>query len=132
MDIFQQWLLLRIQEQFGIGVNPMENGISFTSIVNLIKPIFEEENALLDEAELKRNLDVLVALNYLTMTNDMYFLTFRAIVYSQSATSLTQLAKEEFGQYVIKNWWKAVGVVFLLVILVSVIASILTVNIVLK
>lgn len=132
MDIFQQWLLLRIQEHFGIGVNPMENGISFTSIVNLIKPIFEEENALLDEAELKRNLDVLVALNYLTMTNDMYFLTFRAIVYSQSATSLTQLAKEEFGQYVIKNWWKAVGVVFLLVILVSVIASILTVNIVLK
>lgn len=132
MDIFQQWLLLRIQEQFGTGVSPMENGISFTSIVNLIKPIFEEENALLDEAELKRNLDVLVVLNYLTTTNDMYFLTFRAIVYSQSATSLTQLAKEEFGQYVSKNWWKAAGVVFLLVILVSVIASILTVNIVLK
>jgi hypothetical protein len=71
VDIFQQWLLLRIQERFGIGSTPIDNEISFDSIAALIKPIFEEENALLDESELRRNLDALVALGYLTAKGDM-------------------------------------------------------------
>jgi hypothetical protein len=132
VDIFQQWLLLRIQERFGIGKSPMDNEISFDSIAALIKPIFEEENALLDEAELKRNLDALVTLGYLTATDDAYFLTFRAMLYSQTAPSISQLAKEEFGQYVGRNWWKMAGIVFLLVTLASTLVSIIAINIILK
>ena len=132
MDIFQQWLLLRIQERFGIGSTPIDNEISFDSIAALIKPIFEEENALLDESELRRNLDALVALGYLTAKGDMYSLTFRAFIYSQAHPSLTQLVKEEFGLYVSKHWWKAAILVILLVALVSILASVITVNVVLK
>jgi hypothetical protein len=132
VDIFQQWLLLRIQERFGVGTAPMENGIPFDSIAALIKPIFEEENALLDESELKRNLDALVALGYLTISDEMYFLTFRAMVYSQTSPSISQLAKEEFAQYVSRNWWKAAVIVFLLVILISALASVITVSIIAK
>ena len=132
MDIFQQWLLLRIQERFGVGSTPMDNEISFDSIAALIKPIFEEENALLDEAELKRNLDALAVLGYLTTKSDMYSLTFRAMVFSQASPSISQLAKEEFGQYVSRNWWKAAIVVILLVALVSILVSVIVVNIILK
>lgn len=110
----------------------MENGIPFDSIVALIKPIFEEENALLDEAELKRNLDALVAFGFLATTDGMYFLTFRAMVYSQTSPSISQLAKEEFGQYVSRNWWKAAGVVFLLVTLISILVTVVTVSIIVK
>ena len=132
MDIFQQWLLLRIQERFGVGSTPMDIEIPFDSIAALIKPIFEEENALLDEEELKRNLDALVTLGYLSVTDDKYFLTFRAMVYSQSSPFISQLAKEEFAQYVSRNWWKAAGIVFLLVAVVSILASVVTVNILMK
>ncbi|MBK8428490.1 MAG: hypothetical protein IPL27_22185 [Lewinellaceae bacterium] len=132
MDIFQQWLLLRIQERFGVGSTPMENEIPFDSIAALIKPIFEEENALLDEAELKHNLDALVALGFLSATGDGYFLTFRAMVYSQISSSIQQLAKEEFVQYVSKNWWKMAGIVFLLMAVISTLISVIAVSIMLK
>ena len=132
MDIFQQWLLLRIQERFGIGTSPMDSEIPFDSIAALIKPIFEEENALLDEAELKRNLDALVALGYLSETGDVYFLTFRAMVYSQISSSIPQLAKEEFVQYVSKNWWKMAGIVFFLVAVISTLISVIAVSVMLK
>lgn len=132
MDIFQQWLLLRIQERFGVGKNPMDNEISFDSIVALVRPIFEEENALLDEADLKRNLDALVTLGFLTAADDKYLLTFRAMVYSQTSPSISQLTKEEFAQYINRNWWKIAGIVFLLVLLVSVLVSVLTVGVILK
>ena len=132
MDIFQQWLLLRIQERFGVGKNPMDNEISFDSIVALVKPIFEEENALLDEADLMRNLDALVTLGFLMAADDKYLLTFRAMVYSQTSPSISQLTKEEFAQYVSRNWWKIAGIVFLLVLLVSVLVSVVTVGIILK
>ncbi len=132
MNIFQQWLLLRIQERFGVGKNPMDNEISFDSIVALVKPIFEEENALLDEADLRRNLDVLVTLGFLMAADDKYLLTFRAMVYSQTSPSISQLTKEEFAQYISRNWWKIAGIVFLLVLLVSVLVSVVTVGIILK
>ncbi len=132
MDIFQQWLLLRIQERFGVGSTPMENEIPFSSIVSLIKPIFEEENALLDEAELQRNLDTLVALGFLTATGGVYFLTFRAMVYSQTSSTVSQLVKEEFMQYVSRNWWKLAGVVFLLVALTSTLISVVAVSVLSK
>ena len=132
MDIFQQWLLLRIQERFGVGSTPMDNEIPFSSIVSLIKPIFEEENALLDEIELKRNLDALVALGFLTVAGDMYFLTFRAMVYSQTSSTVSQLVKEEFMQYVSRNWWKLAGVVFLLVALTSTLISVVAVSVLSK
>jgi len=132
VDIFQQWLLLRIQERFGIGTSPMDSEIPFDSIAALIKPIFEEENALLDEAELKRNLDALVALGYLSETGDVYFLTFRAMVYSQISSSIPQLAKEEFVQYVSKNWWKMAGIVFFLVAVISTLISVIAVSVMLK
>ncbi len=128
MDIFQQWLLLRIQEQFGVGTSPMDNEIPFPLIVTLIKPIFEQENAPLDDAEIRRNLDALVALGYLATKDDTYFLTFRAILYSQASPSLTQVVKEEFEQYVRGHWGKAAGIVFLLVVLVSIAASMVTVS----
>lgn len=132
MDIFQQWLLLRIQERFGVGTSPMDNEIPFASIVSLIKPIFEEENALLDEVELKRNLDALVALGFLTVAGDMYFLTFRAMVYSQTSSSISQFAKEEFAQYVSRNWWKVAGILFLFVTLVSTLVSVIAINVISK
>jgi hypothetical protein len=132
MDIFQQWLLLRMQEQFGSGTNPMDNEITFESIVALIKPIFEQENAPIDEADIRRNLDVLVTLGYLKTERDMYFLTFRAIVYSQASASLSQLAKEEFEQYVNSHWLKVVGIAVLIITLAAVVASVVTVNVLLK
>ena len=133
MDIFQQWLLLRIQERFGTGTNPMDDEISFEAIVTLIKPIFEQEDAPLDESEIRRNLEVLVGLGYLaSTTDDIYSLTFRAVVYSQVSTSLTPLVKDEFGQYVSDNWWKFVSIAILLVVVVSAITSVITVNIILR
>lgn len=133
MDIFQQWLLLRIQERFGTGTNPMDHEISFEAIVTLIKPIFEQEDAPLDESEIRRNLEVLVGLGYLaSTTDDIYSLTFRAVVYSQVSTSLTPLVKDEFGQYVSDNWWKFMSIAILLVVMVSAITSVITVNIILR
>ena len=133
MDIFQQWLLLRIQERFGTGTNPMDHEISFETIVTLIKPIFEQEDAPLDESEIRRNLEVLVGLGYLaSTTDDIYSLTFRAVVYSQVSTSLTPLVKDEFGQYVSDNWWKFVSIAILLVVVVSAITSVITVNIIFR
>ena len=132
MDIFQQWLLLRIQERFGVGSTPMDNEIPFSSIVSLIKPVFEEENALLDEAELQRNLDTLVALGFLTAAGGVYFLTFRAMVYSQTSSTVSQLVKEEFMQYVSRNWWKLAGVVFFLVALISTLISVVAVSVLSK
>lgn len=110
----------------------MDNEISFDSIVALVKPIFEEENALLDEADLRRNLDALVTLGFLMAADDKYLLTFRAMVYSQTSPSISQLTKEEFAQYISRNWWKIAGIVFLLVLLVSVLVSVVTVGIILK
>lgn len=132
MDIFQQWLLLRIQESFGGGTSPMENEISFEAVVALIKPIFEQEGAPLDEAEVRRNLEALTSLGYLTVKNGIYYLTFRAIVYSQTSPSLTQAAKDEFEQYVRSHWWKALGVLILTVTVISVLASVVTINIMTK
>jgi hypothetical protein len=106
----------------------MDNEIHFPLIVTLIKPIFEQENAPLDDAEIRRNLDALVALGYLTTKDDTYFLTFRAILYSQMSPSLAQVVKEEFEQYVRGHWGKAAGIVFLLVVLVSIAASMITVS----
>ncbi len=132
MDIFQQWLLLRIQENFGVGTHPMEDEIPFDAIVSLIKPIFEQENAQLDESELQRNLDALVTHGYLSVKDGIYSLTFRAMIYSQTSPSLAQVVKDEFGQYVSRNWLKVTGIVFLLVLLISILASVVTVNILLK
>ena len=132
MDIFQQWLLLRIQERFGVGANPMDNEIPFDAIASLIKPIFEEEGALLDEDELRRNLDALVTLGYLTLKSEAYFLTFRAMVYSQASSTISQLVKEELGQYFSRNWWKMAGVAFLLVTLMSALMSIVAVSVMAK
>ncbi len=132
MDIFQQWLLLRIQEKFGVGTHPMEDEIPFDAIVSLIKPIFEQENAQLDESELQGNLDALVTHGYLSVKDGIYSLTFRAMIYSQTSPSLAQVVKDEFGQYVSRNWLKVTGIVFLLVLLISILASVVTVSILLK
>jgi len=128
VDIFQQWLILRIQEHFGAGRDPMQNAISFDSIAAMLEPLFEREDALFDEDEVKSHLDMLVELGYLLKTEDKYFLTFRAMVYSQAAPSLAQIAQDEFAQFVRAHWWKAVGVIILLVIVTTVV----TVNIIVQ
>jgi hypothetical protein len=128
VDIFQQWLLLRLQEQFGGGKSPMENAISFESILAMLKPIFEQEDAVVDDDEVRRHLDALVGLGYLMDMDGAYFLTFRAMVYSQAAPSLAQMARDEFAQFVRAHWWKAVGILILLAVVVTVV----TVNIVVR
>jgi hypothetical protein len=126
VDIFQQWLILRMEEHFGAGSNPLRNAISFDSIAAMLEPLFEQEDALFEEDEVKRHLDVLVELGYLLRTEDKYLLTLRAMVYSQAVPSLAQIARDEFAQFVRAHWWKAVGVILLLVVVVTAV----TVNIV--
>jgi hypothetical protein len=128
VDIFQQWLLLKIQEQFGGGKSPMEEAISFKSIAAMLKPIFEQEDAVVDDDELRRHLDALVGLGYLMEMDGAYYLTLRAMVYSQAAPSLAQMAQDEFRQFVRAHWWKAAVVLVLLVVVVTVV----TVNIVVR
>jgi hypothetical protein len=82
VDIFQQWLILRIHEQFGTGRNPLEDQISFESIMAMLKPLFEQEDAVLDEDEVRKQLSALAELGYLNETDGSYFLTLRGMVYS--------------------------------------------------
>jgi hypothetical protein len=123
VDIFQQWLLIKIEEEFGAGRNPLENAISFDSIMEMLKPLFEQEDAVLDEDEVRNQLGALAELGYLTETDGNYFLTLRAVVYAQAAPSMAQTAKDEFRQFIRAHWWKAVGILILLVIVVTVITA---------
>lgn len=127
MDIFQQWLLIKIQENFGAGEDPLKNEISFDAVTAMIKPIFEQEGALLEEDEVKRNLDVLTELGYLKIENGNYFLTLRALVYAQASTTVAQMVRDEITSLIKAHWWKVAGGLVLLIILISaVIAGILS------
>lgn len=119
MDIFQQWLLIKIQENFGMGEDPLKNEISFDAVTAMIKPIFEQEGALLEEDEVKRNLDALTELGYLKRENESYFLNLRALVYAQASTTVAQMVRDEIMSLVKAHWWKVLGAVILLVILIS-------------
>lgn len=123
MDIFQQWLLIKIEEEFGAGRNPLESAISFDSIMEMLKPLFEQEDAVLDEDEVRNQLGALAELGYLTETDGNYFLTLRAVVYAQAVQSMAQTAQDEFRQFIRAHWWKAVGILILLVIVVTVITA---------
>ena len=121
MDIFQQWLLGKIHDEFSFGESPTKNEISFEAITTLIKPLFEQEGALLEEDEIKRHLEELNTLGYLTTANGLYFLTFKALIYVQASTSITQAVQDELRQTIKRHWWKAAGILVLIVILVTVI-----------
>lgn len=119
MDIFQQWLLIKIQENFGTGEEPLKNEISFDAITQMIKPIFEQEGALLEEEEIRRNLDALTELGYLKSESGNYFLTLRALVYAQASTTVKQMVNDEITSLVKAHWWKVAGGLVLLIILIS-------------
>lgn len=119
MDIFQQWLLIKIQENFGTGDDPLKNEISFDAVTAMIKPIFEQEDAPLEEEEIKRNLDALTEAGYLQSADGTYFLTLRALVYAQASTTVAQMVRDEIASLVKAHWWKALGIVVLLIILIS-------------
>jgi hypothetical protein len=123
VDIFQQWLLLKIQEQFGSGEEPLRNEISFDAVTTLIKPIFEQEDAPLDEDEIRRHLETLTELGYLKQVDGTYFLTFRAIVYANASESVKQMVRDELLQMVRRYGWQALGALVLLIVLLSVIIS---------
>jgi hypothetical protein len=119
VDIFQQWLLIKIQENFGAGEDALRNEISFDAITAMIKPIFEQEGALLEEDEVKRNLDALTELGYLRTENGNYFLTLRALVYAQASTTVAQMVRDEINSLVKAHWWKVAGGLVLAMILIS-------------
>jgi hypothetical protein len=119
VEIFQQWLLIKIQENFGTGDDPLKNEISFDAVSALVKPIFEQEDAPLEEEELRRNLDALVELGYLKTAEESYFLTLRAIVYAQASTTVAQMVRDEIASLVQRHWWKALGIALLAIILIS-------------
>jgi hypothetical protein len=119
VDIFQQWLLIKIQENFGAGEDALRNEISFDAITAMIKPIFEQEGALLEEEEVKRNLDALTELGYLRTENENYFLTLRALVYAQASTTVAQMVRDEITSLVKAHWWKVAGGLVLAIILTS-------------
>ncbi len=121
VDIFQQWQLGKIYDEFSFGESPTKNEISFEAITTLIKPLFEQEGALLEEDEIKRHLEELITLGYLSTANGAYFLTFKALVYVQASTSITQAVQDELRQTIKRHWWKAAGILVLTVILVTVI-----------
>ena len=123
MDIFQQWLLLKIQESFGSGEEPLKKEISFEAIKALIGPIFEQEDAALDEDDLRRNLDALAGLGYLKAENGTYFLTFRALVYAEASLSVGQLVREQLLQLAKLHAWKAIGIAVGAIVLLSAIVS---------
>lgn len=129
MDIFQQWLLLKIQEQFGTGEEPLKNEISFEAIAGLIRPIFEQEDAPLDEDELRRNLDALVVAGYLKLWNGNYFLTFRALVYAEASLSVGQLVREQLLQLAKLHAWKAIGIAVAAIVLISLIVSVIMIGV---
>ncbi|MBL8103561.1 MAG: hypothetical protein JNM02_13590 [Anaerolineales bacterium] len=116
MDIFQQWLLIKIEEQHGAGANPLEKEISFESILSMLKPIFEQEGAPLDEEDIRRNLNELVTSGHLSTSGETYFLTLRGMIYAQTAPSLAQMVKAEIQQYIRLHWWKALGLILLLIV----------------
>jgi hypothetical protein len=119
VDIFQQWLLIKIQENFGTGDEPLKNEITFDAITAMIKPIFEQEGALLEEEEVKRNLDALIELGYLKTENGNYFLTLSALVYAQASTTVKQMVRDEISSLVKAHWWKVAGGLVLVIILIS-------------
>lgn len=129
MDTFQNWLLSKMCENFGYGQNPMNKDISFDSIVAVIRPDFERDKILLNESDIERNLLKLVKLGYLITTNNKYYLTLRAIVYSEAAPEVTKLVQEETNKY---DWVKIAWAVAICVVLLTVITSVITVNIVIK
>jgi hypothetical protein len=119
VDIFQQWLLIKIQENFGTGEEPLKKEISFDAITAMIKPIFEQEGALLEEEEVKRNLDALTELGYLKTENGNYFLTLSALVYAQASTTVKQMVRDEITSLVKAHWWKVAGGLVLVIMLIS-------------
>jgi hypothetical protein len=119
VDIFQQWLLIKIQENFGTGEEPLKKEISFDAITAMIKPIFEQEGALLEEEEVKRNLDALTELGYLKTENGNYFLTLSALVYAQASSTVKQMVRDEITSLVKAHWWKVAGGLVLVIILIS-------------
>jgi hypothetical protein len=119
VEIFQQWLLIKVQENFGAGDDPLKNEISFDAVSALVKPIFEQEDAPLEEEELRRNLDALVELGYLKKAEENYFLTLRALVYAQASTTVAQMVRDEIASLVQRHWWKALGIALLAIILIS-------------
>ena len=129
MDIFQQWLLLKIKEHFGGGEEPQHTPISFEAIGNLIGPIFEQEDAPLDEVELQRNLDALVELGYLKGSDGIYHLTFRALVYAEASQAGSQLVRDQMMQLLKLYGWKALAIALAAVILISLIVSAITVSV---
>lgn len=114
MDIFQQWLLIKIEEEFGAGKNPLEQAIPFESVVAMLKPLFEREDAVLDEEEVRRQLGALVEFGFLRESGGNYSLTLRGMVYAQAVPSVAQAAQDEFRRLVRAHWWKAAGVLILL------------------
>ncbi len=119
MEIFQQWLLIKLQENFGTGDDPLKNEMSFDAITAMIKPIFEQEDATLEEEELRRNLYALEELGYLKKVDANYFLTLRALVYAQASTTVAQMVRDEIASLVQRHWWKALGIALLAIILIS-------------
>jgi hypothetical protein len=119
VEIFQQWLLIKIQENFGTGEDPLKNEISFDAVTAMVKPIFEQEGAQLEEDEIRRHLDALVELGYLKKTDAGYFLTLSALVYAQASTTVAQMVRDEIASLVQRHWWKALGIALLAIILIS-------------
>jgi hypothetical protein len=119
VEIFQQWLLIKIQENFGTGDDPLKNEISFDAVTAMVKPIFEQEDAQLEEDEIRRHLDALLELGYLKKTDAGYFLTLSALVYAQASTTVAQMVRDEIASLVQRHWWKALGIALLAIILIS-------------
>lgn len=128
MDIFQQWLLLKIQEQFGSGSTPLETDISLESILAMLRPLFEQEGALLDEEDIQKQLNSLISNGYLNNENRNYQLTLRAIVYAQTIPVISQTVQEEIQIYLKKHWWKIAGAAFLLMVLTSALTVLIFIN----
>jgi hypothetical protein len=119
VEIFQQWLLIKIQENFGTGDEPLKNEISFDAVTAMVKPIFEQEGAQLEEDEIRRHLDALLELGYLKKTDAGYFLTLSALVYAQASTTVAQMVRDEIASLVQRHWWKVLGGALLAIILIS-------------
>jgi hypothetical protein len=119
VEIFQQWLLIKIQENFGTGDDPLKNEISFDAVTAMVRPIFEQEGAQLEEDEIRRHLDALLELGYLKKTDAGYFLTLSALVYAQASTTVAQMVRDEIASLVQRHWWKVLGGALLAIILIS-------------
>jgi hypothetical protein len=91
MNQLQHYLLMLIDKQ----CIDVDDYISFDKIIAELKPIYQQENIVLDEKEITAALGEMVDAGDLEYTQKSYHMTARGLIYARSYPIITDLLNDK-------------------------------------